>query len=592
MFGFRWLRTAVRQFVVMLVVAPTLALMAAVAFDRGPAGDVRLSFFPVVLASYDPFFWTCARNSIIFAAVVTAGSMVVGSLLGWIVGRRRLRGCSLLRAAVASSLAAPPFVLSLGLLGLWGTPESWPWPVATPQPGRGGSSLESWGGLPLWTLWVWSTLPAASAFVMLAAARTVEQFDPAWEDAARLAGAGSFRAWRTLSWPLCRPTAARAAATIFSLAVLEPGAPLVLGLRRTLAFQIVETATSREPFPRAAIWSMMAGAIALCGWFVVRRWGGQPILAGEQIPAPVRSFPRTVRRAGVNGALAGSLILGSWAVLGWSPLIGLVRQVFAQGRESLALTGLGMRSFLEMSRPLVDPPILELIAHSLLLGLEVAAGMLVLAWLVQADGAAEASPFIRSWSMGHIGVVPPLVLGIGILAVPWLGTLGSEWLRGVPGREGLATRAGSLAAQLDTERNPWILLVYSVGLAVGLPVLAACWGMCRPTPAEIRSNADAAILAGASRMRARRLATPQKARRESGRFVLVAGLAATNLTPALLFTPWMDGRTVAPAVVNLASGPDGARLAAAGLALFAVAVNLAALGAARLCSALNPHTPS
>jgi hypothetical protein len=223
-----------------------------------------------------------------------------------------------------------------------------------------------------------------------------------------------------------------------------------------------------------------------------------------------------------------------------------------------------------------------------MLGLEVAAGILVLAWLAQADGPSGSSPFIRSRNVANIAVVPPLLQGIGILAVPWLGVLGSEWLSGVPGREGLAAQAGSLAAQLVPGRNPWILLAYSTGLAVGLPVLAACWGTCQPARAEILSGVDAAILAGARRARARRLATPQKARRDSGRFVLVAGLAATNLTPALLFTPWMDGRTLAPAIVIWASGPDDARLAAAGLALVAVAVNLAALGAARLSSALSP----
>ena len=54
-------------------------------------------------------------------------------------------------------------------------------------------------------------------------------------------------------WPIVRPAAARAAGIIFLLAIVEPGAPLVLGLRRTLAFQIVDARRVRAHF-RAAVW--------------------------------------------------------------------------------------------------------------------------------------------------------------------------------------------------------------------------------------------------------------------------------------------------------------------------------------------------
>jgi hypothetical protein len=68
--------------------------------------------------------------------------------------------------------------------------------------------------------------------------------------------------------------------------------------------------------------------------------------------------------------------------------------------------------------------------------------------------------------------------------------------------------------------------------------------------------------------------------------VLASCLAATSLTPALLFTSWGDGRTAAPAILALADGPEDARLQAAALAMGVIAVQLAALVAARLTSAL------
>ena len=60
--------------------APAVALVAAILVDEGPTGEPRASshFFPVVLWLYDDFAWTCARNSVIFALVVSLGSLVLG----------------------------------------------------------------------------------------------------------------------------------------------------------------------------------------------------------------------------------------------------------------------------------------------------------------------------------------------------------------------------------------------------------------------------------------------------------------------------------------------------------------------------------
>jgi hypothetical protein len=71
--------------------------------------------------------------------------------------------------------------------------------------------------------------------------------------------------------------------------------------------------------------------------------------------------------------------------------------------------------------------------------------------------------------------------------------------------------------------------------------------------------------------------------------MLTAALAAVNLVPALLFTPWMDVRNVAPAMVVLADGRRDARLQAAALAYCVIAGNLAGLCAARLAPAPPPE---
>ncbi len=325
--GYRWLHAAARGAVGLVTLLPAVALAIATLVDRGPDGEPRLSLFPIALLAFDPFAWTCARNSLIFASAVTAFSLLAGVGLAQILSARRFPGRGVLRAAASSMLAATPACLALGFLGISGTDAPRPWPAAMAEAARGSLSLETWRGLPSWALWVWAGLPSAVALVTLATAAALERVEPAWRDAARLAGAGAIRTWRTVTWPLIRPAAARAAAIVFPLALVEPGAPLILGLRRTLAFQIVETAARPDPFPRIAVWAAMAAVFSSAGRWLLRRWGGPPLLdradevaARVRAPAPRASMPLSIA---CIVALAGSLAFA------WLPVVGLGRLLCA-----------------------------------------------------------------------------------------------------------------------------------------------------------------------------------------------------------------------------------------------------------------------
>ena len=60
---------------VALIGLPVALLVPAAVFDQGPTGAVRASLFPMALTLWDPFVWTCARNSLIVAAIVAAVSL-------------------------------------------------------------------------------------------------------------------------------------------------------------------------------------------------------------------------------------------------------------------------------------------------------------------------------------------------------------------------------------------------------------------------------------------------------------------------------------------------------------------------------------
>jgi hypothetical protein len=244
---------------------------------------------------------------------------------------------------------------------------------------------------------------------------------------------------------------------------------------------------------------------------------------------------------------------------------------------------------LDLARRIGEPPVPQLAANSLVFGAEVACAIMVLAWIIGVH--QNVRPPRASWwrFIRPIAHPPPLLLGVGFLALPWLAGLASRFLLD-GGRPGPARVLENLAATLDPYRNSWLPMICCVTLALA-PPLFVIWRMAPvrgPTPKSLRSAYEAALVAGASRARAGWLSSPRHGGRWLGRVVLVWVLAATNLTPSLLFAPWTDGRTVAPGIVGLA-GEEPAQAAA--LALLVVAVNIGALFLARLTSAL-PHWES
>ena len=583
MIGYRWMRAAARIAVGVLTVLPALALVIAVLVDRGPDGESRVSLFPIALLAFDPFAWTCARNSLIFATALTGLSLIAGLWLGSAMAGPPYPGRRPLRGAVASMLAAPPACLALGLVGIWGTQGLGP--ASMTEAASGGLSLENWGGWPKWLLWVWASCPGAVALVAIATAAVRARIDPAWGDAARLAGAGPIGAWRSVTWPLIRPAAARAAAIIFPLALLEPGVPLILGLRRTLAFQIVEAAGRPDPFPRIAVWSAMAAVFSLAGRWLLRYWGGRPLVAvadEAHLGARARS---TAGRARLAPAVSAGLIMALAAILGWLPILGLVRLLGGAGATAGDSTA---SSLWKVGLRAVGPPVPQVALHSLILGIEVGLGTLILAWLLQPDAATRLARTFGSRLAGRFALMPPLLLGVGLLALLNLGAQAARSMKGLTGLTQPTARIEGLAPELAVGRNPWPILTAAVGLSVGLRLLRTWRRAAERRPDSLRSGLAAALQAGATSSRARSVAA-LKPGRWIGGLLLASCLAAVNLTPALLFTPWIDGRTAAPAMLTLAGGADDDRRQAAGLAFLLIVGNLTGLCAARFAPAPPPE---
>jgi ABC-type Fe3+ transport system permease subunit len=551
----RMARLGAIGFVAMLGL-PVLLLVPAAVLDRAPIGTSRASLFPMALAVWDPFVWICVRNSVLNAAIVAGGSLVLGLALARTVGPWRFWGRPPLAALAWLSLAAPPVLAAVGLKGLLPPTE-----LGRRIADATGHALfldVPWAVWLTWNLLAWSGLAWGTTLVALSVKAALGRVDPGWADAGRALGATRWRAWRQLVWPIVRPQMARTLAAVFAASLLEPGAPLVLGLRRTLPYALVEAAIRDVAPNRTAALALIGLTLALLGRLLIRGWGG------PYVDVDPRDRDDRPARASWRRAIVSILGLSAWIAFALAPLYGLFRISF--GTADPASERGWVVALAAVVYGLLDPDTSRLWRNSLLLGLlatALAAGLVALLRRRPAGGVRPIAPRPSLLVLG-LEQTPPLVLGAASALVPGLLALVGDRLN-VAGLR-------LLGEWLDPLRWPGLLLIAATA-ATRLPTLARA-----SDRAELRrrpSLSDAAQALGASRRRASKLGGG----RGPGRGVLFLSftLAATSIVPALVLAPTLRTRPVGPALIALADDPTRA----ATLALGAVALNLLGLAAAR-----------
>ncbi len=542
-----------------LALGPLLALVPGVVVDRGPDGAIRATAFHLALAALDPLVVDVVVESVLVSAAVAAGSALVGIVLARLASRRSW-GRRILYASGAAPLAVPALFLALGLRGI------------LDRLGLSGpEALAGWAGR---IAWIWAEMAWAAPLIALQVGRALRKIDPAREDAARLAGGGGWRTWTTVLRPVLRPTVARASAWTFALVLVEPGAPLVLGIRRSLAYQLVQAATLPSSENRAAALALIAVALAAAVWAGLLWWGRRDKPDADPGP-PAEAHPRPTTRG--RAAIAW-VVLGLWAAFAGSPLLGLIATV--TGDEG-ALPASSRGSEVEPMSSDVPGGDRDVLLHSAVLGASVATIGLGLAWWLSRPADAGARTLIARAALAA-GGVPPLALAVGASMIPGLLKASARALadEGTPAPiAGVLTRVGDA---VDPVQSPLVLLVWAV-LVVHLSGLVEAVEAIRGRSRAVL--AEAARTLGATRRTAWRTVTwpllgPSLARA----WLQAAVLAALDVAPALVLTPTSDSRTLGPAVLDLAAMPDGLRPAAS----VALAASLVALAVRALVAWKGP----
>jgi ABC-type Fe3+ transport system permease subunit len=574
---------AVRMGLGLAFLAPLVALLPAAVLDAPPRSGVRFSLFPLALAAYDPFVWTCLGNGFALSACVSIGSVLVGITLGRILANRRSWMRPMLAWLVLAPAVIPPAFLALGLLRWFG-------PDGPPAWIRVIDESIQWVGYPgqtwPWFVWGWSALAQGVALVALATFHALARVDPARGEAAALVGASRPRIWRALTWPEVRPCVAEAAGMVFVVQFADPGAPLILGLRRTPGFQLISLATGRGSFPRVAAITILASLVSLLVWTLVRWWGGPPLRSftcireGGGFPGPDASSLRSPRSGtstrSILSRLASTGFAVAWSAATLLPLAGLLIQrpvsVPSSGDQGVqrvqvaSLGGLGI---------LMKEPASSVLLHSLILGLGVLLVIRFVAWAAPpsrvAAGTRRRSPWLEAAAMG----LPPLVWGIVLVAMARVCRYASPAVpEGTP-LSSFARAFGYLSTMFDPGLFPGVPLLLAVCLAI-VPRRLIGWSWPRGREDTVRRRLDQAILSGAGPGRAHRLAQRDVRSIPVSRLILWTTLAATGVSPAIVLSAQADSAPAGPGVVILADQPGDSRDQAAALAVAAIVANLAA----------------
>jgi len=489
----------------------------------GEPGALRITPFWWGLTLLDPFLQRCWAQSVGITTAALVMAVIVGPSLAALLERgarwQQRAGLGLCQATAACG----PFLAAFGMITL-------AWRFDAPFGARTPAWLEP-TALPSGASGLFLTQACiATAWVVLETTDALRRIPPDWDLWARQAGAKRRWVWKTACWPLLRPRLGRLCGILTVVLLLEPGAPWLLGVERTLAVQALVRAISPEPgsWGSASAIGLIGAVSAALTVALWRRWGG-PV---PPLPATVDVRARAERPEPTAGrrwlGLMAALMTGVFALPTFGALFGPVL-------EPIKLNALTQSNV---------PFIFHLLQSALIVGALTAVVWLGLAWAMERPHWAGP---LRSAAR----FTPPLAIGLGLWAA-W-GLVEHRWL-GLPRVE--ETDSGDLIASLrwlGPYRSPLVLLAW--GTAVALLPSGSILGI-----GDERTAARRAALKDVFRVipRARR-----RLPRTLGRAFFLPGLlkrfgyavifAATSLAPALVLTPLADFRPIGATVLKAVS---------------------------------------
>jgi len=238
-------------------------------------------------------------NALLLAIISTVLSSVLAVPLAYVQARTAFCGKRFFAAGALVPMILPPFVGVIGLkqilgpygalnaalvgLGLMDRAEAVDWFRVYPLAG-----IVVLQALHLYPI-LYLNLVAGLANV-----------DPSLEDAARSAGAGPWRCWRSVTFPLILPAYFAGAVIVFIWALTDLGTPLMFHFRSCIAVQIFERVSEPSSPEASALVVILLVVVVLVFWAARATLGREAF--GMMSVATRPAAPRPLGRAATLGA--------------------------------------------------------------------------------------------------------------------------------------------------------------------------------------------------------------------------------------------------------------------------------------------------
>jgi iron(III) transport system permease protein len=281
----------------------------------------------------DPAWWEAVRNSVTFALLTTAGSIVLGTSFAILFVRTDLPGRRTLGGILLLPVMVPGLALILG------------WTAMYAPSGYVTRLLEERTPVPVW--WDLYSVPGMALLATGVAAPVVFLFvqgalnsqDSTLERAAQTAGATPARALVSVTVPLLRPAVLNSSMIVFALSLEVLGLPLILGSSSNTEFiatylydrWLHVVPPEQGVVSAGAVMLLLTVTILLVARNRLSREVGRFVTTGKGTPAA------PVRLGALRWPLA--VLVGGYAVLA------LV----------LPVAGLALTAFTSVLTPFVDP---------------------------------------------------------------------------------------------------------------------------------------------------------------------------------------------------------------------------------------------
>ncbi|MFJ4835852.1 ABC transporter permease [Streptomyces sp. NPDC088747] len=317
----------------LVIVGPVVPVVAASLWSTAlyeSGGHLTLDNFHALLT--DDGWWTAVVNSILFAALNTVGSVLVGVACAVFLTRTNIPGRRTLTTLLLVPIALPGLVLIIGWAAMWtpaGFASSW---LRTNTFLGMPVDLYSIPGMAM------VAMSVAAPTIFLLCRGTLLSIDPALEDAARTLGAGPLRSLVSVSLPLLRPAITNAALLVFALSMEVLGLPLILGFSNKI--NLISTYLYDHWVNEAQQGLVSAGAV-----FLLVAVSGLLVLRNRLVGDTARFTTTTGKPTGVRTLRLGP---SRWIV---AALIGL----FLLVSVVVPLAGVFLTAFTSILSPFISP---------------------------------------------------------------------------------------------------------------------------------------------------------------------------------------------------------------------------------------------